>query len=301
MKYSIISLLITIPYFLIAQSCPLSVDFDGTDFIFESPDIQCGGDSESIDLGNGTTITDLTVGTGDYVVDCAGENDGDGGAGFPVEFTLLLDDGTPPTLPMDIDFGGNIGMCAYSGVGVLLPVELVRFTATLKEEVVVLHWETAMEFNNKGFDVLHSSNGRDFESIGWVAGQGNAVHLQEYDFVHNNLFGGDNYYQLRQKDYDGTTALSRIISIVSEQNLAVDIYPNPIQKDGYLNVHITLENPTNVTLQMIDLNGRIVYQQFVQQLESGRHVIDTNDMPKGMYVLTCLTKQTEQQTFRIVK
>ena len=192
-----------------------------------------------------TSCTDLTAGNMFTT---------DGGATFISNdctvptVNITLAGGVPDALGFTIDFGGSIGSCTYDGAGVLLPVELIRFNAKLlQDKSIQLHWETAMEFNNEGFEVLHSSNGRDFEPIGWVVGHGNSYQLQQYDFVHDNPYAGDNYYQLRQRDYDGTTALSRVISIISEQNVAVDIYPNPIQKDGFLNVYLTLEDPTNIT------------------------------------------------------
>ena len=192
-----------------------------------------------------TSCTDLTAGNMFTT---------DGGATFISNdctvptVNITLAGGVPDALGFTIDFGGSIGSCTYDGAGVLLPVELIRFNAKLlQDKSIQLHWETAMEFNNEGFEVLHSSNGRDFEPIGWVVGHGNSYQLQQYDFVHDNPYAGDNYYQLRQRDYDRTTALSGVISIISEQNVAVDIYPNPIQKDGFLNVYLTLEDPTNIT------------------------------------------------------
>ena len=64
-----------------------------------------------------------------------------------------------------------------------LPVDLVHFKATDKDDKVFLDWRTATELNNEGFEVEKSQNGRTWESIGFVNGKGSTELTNDYSFI----------------------------------------------------------------------------------------------------------------------
>ena len=53
-----------------------------------------------------------------------------------------------------------------------LPVELAAFSAEAHGPVAHLAWTTASKKNNSGFAVEASADGREFQRLGWVPGQG---------------------------------------------------------------------------------------------------------------------------------
>lgn len=64
----------------------------------------------------------------------------------------------------DIQFGAyyyGYGTCA-----VVLPVELVSFTAKESDNKIILNWTTLSEVNNHHFELESSGNGIDFVPIG---------------------------------------------------------------------------------------------------------------------------------------
>lgn len=96
----------------------------------------------------------------------------------------------------------------------ILPITLLEFSAKLTpENTTKLAWTTASEINNEKFEIEHSTNAIKWEKIGEVAGAGYSTSLLYYQYFHNNRVKGDNYYRLKQIDYNGNFTYSPIKSV----------------------------------------------------------------------------------------
>ncbi|MCB9333534.1 MAG: T9SS type A sorting domain-containing protein [Lewinellaceae bacterium] len=115
-----------------------------------------------------------------------------------------------------------------------LPIELTRFEAKQNEKGVQLDWATATETNNDYFAVEHSTDGRQFATIGQVAGFGTTQLPQQYTFRHRQPSPGTNYYRLRQVDWDGSQSYSVLRLVTIEGSRQIHLYPSPAA--GVLNV-----------------------------------------------------------------
>lgn len=112
-----------------------------------------------------------------------------------------------------IDFNGELYCTDSVCVGLPLPVELMSFEAEKKNgNQAKLTWQTAWEEDNDGFEIVQGKDPRSFISVGWVDGA-NAPASYEYQ---TELFEGDNYFMLIQKDFDGTISESDIVVVRSE-------------------------------------------------------------------------------------
>ena len=141
-----------------------------------------------------------------------------------------------------------------------LPVEFIFFDAYLTDERIVrLIWQTVSEINNSGFEIQKSSDGRNWQIIDFIEGQGTTTENQEYQYQDKNPFAGINYYRLKQVDFDGAFEYSKVIAVEfknSEKNIRV--FPNP--SNGLINLQI--DNPSNqsMTLKIADHLGRTVWE-----------------------------------------
>jgi hypothetical protein len=79
---------------------------------------------------------------------------------------------------------------------------LLYFYGKKAENGVLLSWETATEINNDYFDVEWSMDGISFEKIGQVQGAGTTAEIQLHEFLHKKPVNGNNYYRLKQVDFD---------------------------------------------------------------------------------------------------
>jgi hypothetical protein len=95
----------------------------------------------------------------------------------------------------------NISLTKNTG----LPIELMSFEGSKKENYNVLKWQTASEHNNSHFILERSVTGNYTEKdvINVVNGAGNSTQLLDYNFVDTDAPETINYYRLTQVDYDG--------------------------------------------------------------------------------------------------
>ncbi len=168
----------------------------------------------------------------------------------------------------------------------VLPVELTSFTATKVTEGVLLNWNTASELNNDRFEVTRSTDGVNFETIGYVSGMGTTNNPQQYSFLDKDVASGVYYYQLRQVDFDGTAELSKIVSveITAETVLNVGLFfPNPAQRVS--SVVVNSPDNANIVFTLYSIDGKQALNK-VYSLARGENRIDVdlNNVPAGSYI-----------------
>jgi len=139
-----------------------------------------------------------------------------------------------------------------------LPVALTEFRGnTLPDQTVSLSWRTESETNNAGFDILRSADGRQWESIGFVAGHGTSLGEQSYAYFDEHPMPGLNYYRLKQMDFDGTFEYSKTIGVeVMRIGSGIRIFPNPA-KDAATFI-LESDYSGEAILSLYDLTGRLV-------------------------------------------
>ena len=154
-----------------------------------------------------------------------------------------------------------------------LPVELVYFNASAKENIVKTEWVTASELNNHYFEVQRSSNGVEFEPVGIVLGAGNSNSFLRYELYDYSPLSGISYYRLRQIDFDGTESISSIIPVkLTRQKISV--YPNPA--NTFINVHSDKESSV---IFIKSASGKIIHQSKIGLFDR----VDVSNFAPGLY------------------
>ena len=195
----------------------------------------------------------------------------------------------------------NAGEDAYLG-GLFLPIDLVSFKAKLQDETVMLFWQTASELNNDYMVVEHSMDGQRFKEVGKVIGAGNSTTFINYELEHTTPQTGINYYRLRQVDFDGTTDFSEIVSVTLERTKnanPLNIYPNVITSDVNINIDLADLEPSEVTIDVMNMNGQIV--KSFTDASGGNVLLSTGQFSNGMYIVRVSGYQTATQIGRFIK
>ncbi|AMJ65074.1 hypothetical protein AXW84_06250 [Hymenobacter sp. PAMC 26628] len=174
-----------------------------------------------------------------------------------------------------------------------LPVELLSFTAQLRNKQVNLNWVTASEKNSRSFDVQRSSNGQTFTTVLTKAAQGNTSARTTYDAVDRQPLPGVSYYRLKQIDIDGKVAYSPTLSVQNDGAVDITIYPNPTAGKVTITLPAALA-ASAPRVRISDLMGRVV--QEVSLPASGE--IDLAGLPVGTYLLNVGGQQVRS---RVVK
>lgn len=193
----------------------------------------------------------------------------------------------------------NLGGISVLKSGGVLPVSLLSFTGKVINKEVELKWTTSMETNNDRFDVLRSSDGINFKTLGTVKGKGTTTSKSNYSFIDPSPFQGMlNYYRLNQVDFDGNSYLSSIVSVKIENTSSlISIYPNPVKE--VLNVKIS-DNDQPVTLKIFSVNGQVQWNhKYAQSLSLIQ--VSVSKLPAGTYHLVIEKASGEKKTMSFIK
>ncbi len=171
---------------------------------------------------------------------------------------------------------------------------------------VDVDWSTVEEIDNNHFEVQVASgnaNDLDFKTIGIVSGQGNSDNTNHYQYVDTTPNKtGIRYYRIKQVDFDGTTTYTEIQQLrFNESTASVSAYPNPMMDDLF--VHIELQEDEDITLQLVDLTGRVLHTQPMYLL-AGNHDFPLeieSDLAAGFYSLRIVKAGRDPESIRIQK
>jgi len=174
----------------------------------------------------------------------------------------------------------------------IVPVEMLTFTASVRNSQVQLLWSTASELNNRGFEIERSVNdASNFVTIGFVDGKGSSTEISYYSFTDNPQVSGANqiYYRLKQFDFDGTFTYSNIVNVsydlpaefVLNQN-----YPNPFNPTTTISYFVPKES--FVSIKVYDFLGREVTTLVNEMKSTGSYELafDASSLPSGTYFCT---------------
>jgi hypothetical protein len=169
-----------------------------------------------------------------------------------------------------------------------VPVELTSFMALTISNNVVLHWSTATETNNAGFDVERSNNNVDFAKIGFIKGHGTSTMVTQYSFTDENV-SGSLYYRLKQVDFNGNFKYSKVVEVNSINPLTFALsqnYPNPFNPTTVISYSVP--QASFVSLKVYNILGKEVASLVSNQVEAGIHKVNFNasNLNSGMYFYT---------------
>ena len=184
---------------------------------------------------------------------------------------------------------------------IVIPVELVDFTAKTQGAKNALNWHTASERNAQSFIVERSADGeKGFSAIGTIKAAGTTSTPQYYAFLDENPLPVS-YYRLRQVDLDGKSAVSKIVTVQrKDKRLSLEkAFPMPATNE--LTVQYSAERAGALSLQLVDVLGRRVSTQNITATEGGNVVkLTLDNVATGAYVLL-LSDGLKVSQMRIVK
>jgi cytochrome c peroxidase len=185
-------------------------------------------------------------------------------------------------------FDANGDLDIINGV---LPVELNYFEANQEDETIKIEWETLVEINNDGFEILHSQDSKDWDVLDFVQGNNES---SKYQYIHFDPSRGANYYRLKQIGFDGEFELSdiRFVSI-EEIKEEIKVYPNPTYDFVNISASTTFE-----VASIYDVNGQLIKQVNL----NGSTRIDLSELERGAYFISVSSSTgDDSEVSRIIK
>ncbi len=177
-----------------------------------------------------------------------------------------------------------------------LPVELVYFRANNSRTSVDLEWQTASEFNNDFFEVQRSFDGKEFEVIGIVEGNGTTNQTMNYDFVDYSPLAGDSYYRLRQVDYNGDYEYSPVAKVTREEETNMMLVPNPTITQN-INLRLSgFHGEQKIHVKIYDVTGKLFYSGVHEPLDIQQKALPVRtEMHPGIYMVEVVQGNTKKQ------
>ena len=143
-----------------------------------------------------------------------------------------------------------------------LPVGLTDFSASRCGNKICLFWNTVSENNNDHFEIERSADGRIFNSIGSVNGNGTTSIGHNYTFSDAHPLNGKNYYRLKQVDIDRKFSFSSVLRVnnLSVSPFSAFISPNPA--GSVMNLVIEgIKEKEKLLLVVMNTSGMIVHRE----------------------------------------
>jgi hypothetical protein len=187
------------------------------------------------------------------------------------------------------------------GVAGSLPIHLLDFDAKkISVSAAQVTWQISNNSNPEQFEVLRSSDGRNFNGIGVVK----AVDLKyAYAFADNSMPSGTSYYRLKMTDKQGIVTYSQIVAIINGGGKGViltSLMPTVVRSSATLSVSSSEKG--SMQLVVTDMYGRIVKQQ-VAAISTGNQqvLLNLGDLPAGAYQVTGIMNSNKVGTIRFVR
>nr|WP_255551786.1 peptidoglycan DD-metalloendopeptidase family protein [Aridibaculum aurantiacum] len=182
-------------------------------------------------------------------------------------------------------------------VNTILPLQLISFNATRQGSVVKLDVSTQHETNVSHFNLLRSADGRNYNSVGKLAARNEVAN--HYNWRDEKPVAGTNYYKLEMVDKDGIIKHSdvRQVKMIME-GMFTSVAGNPFIKSISLQVKERLKD---AQLQLVNMNGQVVWQKDRLQLQQGYIQIDAASLARGVYQLIVRVRNEVVDRHTVVK
>ncbi len=164
------------------------------------------------------------------------------------------------------------GTLAVTGLG---------FTISKKNnDAVFLQWSTYTENNNRGFEIERSTNGINFDSIGYVKSLSFAGNGADYSYTDVLSNSGKNYYRLKQIDFYNNISYGPVKVIETVKESSFKIFPNPVGNELNIKLAVPLHHGQ---LKIWNANGQLVERSMIY----GNRVISipVKHLSKGIYTV----------------
>ncbi|MEO6732587.1 MAG: T9SS type A sorting domain-containing protein, partial [Ferruginibacter sp.] len=194
------------------------------------------------------------------------------GATAPVVFGFTT---TPNVVNNQVDNGGMH----------TLPVNFISVSAASKPGGVTVEWKLGAELNIDKYIVERSNDAVSFYTVGQVSATGGGANTINYNWLDASPSAGNNFYRIRAVSHDGRVQYSPVIKIdIKNGKIDISIYPNPVIKNGVLNLNLQNLQKDNYTITLFNYQGQQLAKKTIQH-QGGISVqpIALPNIAAGMY------------------
>lgn len=170
-----------------------------------------------------------------------------------------------------------------NGFKASLPVNFLSFTARRKEREGFLQWEVSADTKADWYEVLASTDNRNFRVIGRVKGYNGQ---KTYQYTDVALQMGTTYYRIRAIEPNGNNRLSSIAVLNYQQEGLQLVRVSPSVASQQTMLCLLAAKAQRVTITIVNAGGVVIRQLSLQLPKGSSQVpIDMSNWAPGMYYL----------------
>ncbi|MFL5741907.1 MAG: beta strand repeat-containing protein [Flavisolibacter sp.] len=210
-----------------------------------------------------------------------------------------------PVSAVTDDFDGNPrnSVRSYMGADEILsaplPVRMEYFTGKKIGTVHVLNWKISCT-DKVDFEVQHSVNGKDFESIGFITAMPFRC-TEPFDYTDEHPKYGRNYYRLKIIEANEHPVYSDIVVIYQGNKGLVYMMMPTLIDHGLSRLYLDAPGATNFNLVISNAEGKIIRKKEIQLATGSTELsLDLSGLPSGAYQLGIYSAKGLKGTLRFV-
>ena len=168
-----------------------------------------------------------------------------------------------------------------------LPLEITRFTGTIRNNQAALNWTLAQETGIDRYEIERSVDGIHYAYLGTKTSTLHNSSLPvNYDYVDACPQNGTNFYRLKIWNQDGHFNYSGIVTLSFSKPLISDIRINPNPVNNILNLVCFNREASPVTCIMYNHDGRMV-KSWTGNFSAGTNslTMDVSTLSAGSYFI----------------
>lgn len=159
-----------------------------------------------------------------------------------------------------------------TAAGVALPIVYSAFSATAKEQYVLLNWQMADTDGLNTFDVEYSNDGRNWTVASSITPSAGSMN---FSYQHNDMNFTTRYYRVAGVDYSGDRVYTRVVT-VKNNNAGSSLR---VMRSGN-NAMLYFSGSAPTTVQVYDMKG-----QLLQTRNVARQQCEISGLIPGTYVI----------------
>ena len=165
-----------------------------------------------------------------------------------------------------------------------VPLRLLSFTGSLKNEKLNLNWSVTAQENVNVFSIEESKDGIKFNTIGSLNAVNNFVN--QYSFNGTTNLVGQAYYRLKMIDNDGRFQYSNVVFLKNSIK-STSIVSNTIVQDRNVTLQIADLPIGNYQFELLNANGQIMQKASIAHagIDLRKTIALKNNVSTGSYFI----------------
>lgn len=174
----------------------------------------------------------------------------------------------------------------------------IRLNARKTTAGNLLNWSVDNPDLLRGFEVLKSTDGKNFSSIAVIA----SLRSFNYQYTDTDPGSGTSYYRIRLNESVGGMKYSAIVSILGDKVGLSLGSPLPVIVSNAMNIPVSSSLTGLIQLVVTDISGRTVLHKTISSVPGCNiEQIDCNHLPPGIYQVVANSGFLHSNVIRVIK